>query len=375
VISLRRWVRVVGTLIVFAPEVLLAQDPSIVAPGAKLERLFDEGFFTEGPTQAPDGSVYFSDITVGKASGNQAGHIWRWDPRTRTTAVFRSPSGMSNGMVFDGQGRLVVAEGAAFGGRRITRTDMKTGKSVILAALFDGRPFNSPNDLVLDARGRIYFTDPRYVGWEPIEQPVQGVYRIDLDGRVSLIVADAGKPNGIAVSPDQATLYVAAHDNGSLGDLPPEIQAAPGRKALLAYDLAPDGSAKFRRAVVDFLSGRARWDRRGPGRQHLLRGAGGAPGHLCLLSGREGAGLHPDVREPHEREVRPRRGCADAIHHRGEESVPDSGGTDWVRRSPVSDQWLIAKNHAPMTGPRGGRAPGCGGGAPGAGAGAGPYSG
>src|SRR3989475_9654849 len=99
VISLQRWIPCVGTLIVFAPEVLLAQDPSIVAPGAKLERLFDEGFFTEGPTQAPDGSVYFSDITVGKASGNQAGHIWRWDPRTRTTAVFRSPSGMSNGMV------------------------------------------------------------------------------------------------------------------------------------------------------------------------------------------------------------------------------------------------------------------------------------
>jgi len=105
---------------------------------------------------------------------------------------------------------------------------------------------------VLDARGRIYFTDPRYVGWEPIEQPVQGVYRIDLDGRVSLIVADAVKPNGIAVSPDQATLYVAAHDNGSFSDLPPEMQAAPGRKALLAYDLAPDGSAKFRRTVVDF---------------------------------------------------------------------------------------------------------------------------
>jgi gluconolactonase len=252
VISLRRWIRVVGTLIVFAPEVLLAQDPSIVAPGATLERLFGDGFFTEGPAQAPDGSVYFSDITVGKGSGYQAGHIWRWDPRTRTTAVFRSPSGMSNGMVFDGQGRLVVAEGAAFGGRRITRTDMKTGKSVILAALFDGRPLNSPNDLVLDARGRVYFTDPRYVGWEPIEQPVQGVYRIDLDGRVSLIVADAGKPNGIAVSPDQATLYVAAHDNGSFGDLPTEIQAAPGRKALLAYDLAPDGSAKFRRTVVDF---------------------------------------------------------------------------------------------------------------------------
>jgi gluconolactonase len=231
---------------------LVLAQATIVAPGARLERLFGDGFFTEGPAQAPDGSVYFSDITVGKASGYQAGYIWRWDPQTRTSAVFRSPSGMSNGMVFDAQGRLVVAEGAAFGGRRITRTDMQTGKSVILAGLFDGRPFNSPNDLVLDARGRIYFTDPRYVGWEPIEQPVQGVYRIDLDGRVSLIVANAGKPNGIAVSPDQATLYVAAHDNGSLGDLPPETPALAGRMALLAYDLAPDGSAKFRGTVVDF---------------------------------------------------------------------------------------------------------------------------
>jgi gluconolactonase len=239
-------------LVVFASALLLTQDPSIVAPGAKLERLFGDGFFTEGPAQAPDGSVYFSDITFVTASGYQAGHMWRWDPRTATTAVFRSPSGMSNGIVFDAQGRMVVAEGAGFGGRRITRTDMKTGKSVILAGLFNGRPLNSPNDLALDARGRIYFTDPRYSGYEPIEQPVQGVYRIDLDGRVSLIVADAGKPNGIAVSPDQATLYVAAHDNGSFGDLPPATPALPGRMALLAYDLTPDGSAKFRRTLVDF---------------------------------------------------------------------------------------------------------------------------
>ena len=231
-------------------------DPSIVAPGAKLERLFGDGFFTEGPAQAPDGSVYFSDITFVKASGYQAGHIWRWDPRTGTATVFRSPSGMSNGIVFDEQDRLVVAEGAGFGGRRITRTDMKTGKSWIIAGLYNGRPFNSPNDLVIDARGRIYFTDPRYSGHEPVEQPVQGVYRIDPDGRVSLVAANAGKPNGIAVSPDQATLYVASIDNGSFDEnLSPETPTLPGRMALLAYDLAPDGSAKFRRTVVDFSSG------------------------------------------------------------------------------------------------------------------------
>ena len=252
-----------GFFLGFAPPLVLAQasggiqgDPSIVAPTAKLERLFGEGFFTEGPAQAPDGSVYFSDITFVKASGYQAGHIWRWDPRTGTSVIFRSPSGMSNGIVFDAQGRMVVAEGAGFGGRRITRTDMTTGKSVILAGLFNGRPFDSPNDLVLDARGRIYFTDPRYSGHEPIEQPVQGVYRIDPDGRVSLVAANAGKPNGIAMSPDQATLYVASIDNGSFDeDLPSETPPTPGRMALLAYDLAPDGSAKFRRTVVDFSPG------------------------------------------------------------------------------------------------------------------------
>jgi len=85
--------------------VLLAQDRAIVAPGAKLERLFGDGFFTEGPAPAPDGSVYFSDITVGKAAGNQAGYLWRWDPQTRTSTVFRSPSGMSNGMLFDARPR------------------------------------------------------------------------------------------------------------------------------------------------------------------------------------------------------------------------------------------------------------------------------
>jgi gluconolactonase len=246
----------------FAPQLVLAQatggvqgDPSIVAPTARLERLFGEAIFTEGPAQAPDGSVYFSDITLVKRSGYQAGHIWRWDPRTGTTTVFRSPSGMSNGIEFDAEGRMVVAEGAGFGGRRITRTDMKTGKSVILAGLFNGRPFNSPNDLILDARGRIYFTDPRYSGHEPVEQPVQGVYRIDLDGRVSLVAADVGKPNGIPVSPDQATLYIASLDNGSLDDLPPDTPTTNGRMALLAYDLAPDGSARFRRTVVDFAPG------------------------------------------------------------------------------------------------------------------------
>src|SRR5438105_1563535 len=136
------------------------------------------GFAAEGVAVAPDGMVYFSDITfthVSRAEKKpiEAGHIWKFDPTTGKATIFRSPSGMSNGLKFDADGNLLAAEGADFGGRRVTRTDMKTGKSYILAGLFENKPFNSPNDMSLDEKGRIYFSDPRYVGHEPIEQPVQ----------------------------------------------------------------------------------------------------------------------------------------------------------------------------------------------------------
>ena len=91
-----------------------------------------------------DGSVYFSDITFSMESGMQAGHIWRYDPKTGQTAVFRSPSGMSNGLKFDAMGRLIAAEGADFGGQRVTRTDLTTGKAEIIAGLYEGRPLTPP---------------------------------------------------------------------------------------------------------------------------------------------------------------------------------------------------------------------------------------
>ena len=122
-------------------------DPAIVDPNAELETLFTGGILTEGAAVAPDGSVYFSDITFTHASGMQAGHIWRFEPASGETTIYRSPSGMSNGIKFDAQGRMIVAEGADFGGRRITRTDLATGKTVIIAGLYEGRPFNAPNDI------------------------------------------------------------------------------------------------------------------------------------------------------------------------------------------------------------------------------------
>jgi gluconolactonase len=238
----------------------LWSQPPIVPAEAKLEKVFDGGMvLTEGVAVAPDGMVYFSDITFSHVSQEttgrlEAGHIWKFDPTTGKTSIFRSPSGMSNGLKFDADGNLIVAEGADFGGRRVVKTDLKTGKSYILAGLFEGRPLNAPNDLTIDEKGRIYFSDPRYLGHEPIEQPVQAVYRIDRDGSIHRIITDAGKPNGVCVAPDQKTLYVVSNDNGStgIGRLPPQTKLKKGAMTLLAYDLAADGTAKFRKTLVDY---------------------------------------------------------------------------------------------------------------------------
>ncbi len=237
-----------------------AADP-IVPPDAKLEKIFDGGLvLTEGVAVAPDGMVYFSDITFTHVSKEkkqpvEAGHIWKLDPKTNKAEIFRSPSGMSNGLKFDAEGNLLAAEGADQGGRRLTRTDMKTGKTYIVASEYLGKPLNSPNDITIDERGRIYFSDPRYLGHEPIDQPVQAIYRVDTDGSIHRIITDAGKPNGVAISPDQKTLYVVSNDNGSTGIGRLDEKKEPTKKGtmtLMAYDLADDGTAKFRKTLVDY---------------------------------------------------------------------------------------------------------------------------
>ena len=235
-------------------------DPSIISSDATLEAVFAGGsVLTEGVAAAPDGTIYFSDITFTFRSRDErgvseAGFIWKYDPRSGKTTIFRSPSGMSNGIKFDASGNMIVAEGADFGGRKVTRTDMKTGKSYVIAGLFEGRPLNSPNDISIDEKGRIYFSDPRYLGHEPIDQPIQAVYRIDTDGSLHRIITDAGKPNGVCVAPDQKTIYVVSNDNGATanGRIPEETPTRKGRMALLAYDLHADGSAQFRETLVDY---------------------------------------------------------------------------------------------------------------------------
>jgi gluconolactonase len=218
------------TTMLLAALALYADDNPIVPAGAKLEKLWGEGEFTEGPAYGPGGCVYFSDI------GNR---IMQYDPATGKTVEYRKPSGRANGLDFDPKGRLVAAEGANTGGnRRVTITEMD-GTVRVLADKWKGKRFNSPNDVTIDTKGRVYFTDPRYVGDEKREIDTESVYRVDPDGKVEQIITDVQKPNGIILSPDMKTLYLA--------DSNPK-----GNQHLLAFPLKEDGTVGKKKLLHDF---------------------------------------------------------------------------------------------------------------------------
>lgn len=122
---------------------------------------------------------------------------------------------------------------------------------------YRNKPFNSPNDLSIDSKGRIYFTDPSYVLNEPVEQNQMGIYRIDGDSSAHLVAANVNKPNGIAVSPDQKTLYVVNCDfpgNGNRWFLPGEsnIVGPGGEGSIYAFNLKEDGLLETPSKLIDF---------------------------------------------------------------------------------------------------------------------------
>ncbi len=227
----------------------------IVDPDAKFELLYTRrspinGGLTEGPAVAPDGSIYFSDIPVGKDNGL----IVRFDPRTKRTKLFTDDSGKSNGLKFDAQGFLIACEGSDDGGRRLSRWNVHTHERTTLVDKYMGKHFNAPNDLAIDLKGRIYFTDPRYLGDEPRELEHRAVYRIERDGSGSVeITHDCEKPNGIAISPDQKTLYVVDHNNGTDRIDPAAPPAKKGAMKLYAFPLGADGLVSGeRKTIMDF---------------------------------------------------------------------------------------------------------------------------
>lgn len=145
----------------------------LIPSDARLETLWSEGEFTEGVAAAPDGRIYFSDIPSG---ADKPGRILRFDPETKTTTVFCADSGKSNGLMFDREGKLIACCGANEGKRALCAFDAD-GRLTVLADRFEGKRLNSPNDLVIHPNGDIYFSDPRYVGAEPMEMEQMSVYR------------------------------------------------------------------------------------------------------------------------------------------------------------------------------------------------------
>lgn len=239
---------------VFADDLPAPTGETIVSPDATWELLFTrsapiEGGLTEGPAVAPDGSIYFSDIPFGEDKGM----ILRYDPKTNETTVFTDDSGKSNGLTFDKDGYLIACEGSDLGGRRVSRWNIETGESITVADNYKGKRFNAPNDIVIDSKGRIYFSDPRYLGTEPQELKYKAVYRIDTDGTVHEVTHETTKPNGVALSPDEKTLYVANHDNGTDQIGGPDKNPKLGIMTIYSFPLGKDGLVKGKRkTLVDF---------------------------------------------------------------------------------------------------------------------------
>jgi gluconolactonase len=215
----------IGASLLTAP-VLRAQEVGVAAVVA----------FTEGPAVDGDGNVYFSELV--------SEHIMKLTP-SGVLSTFREDSNNANGLLFDQQGRLVAAEGAqpsltAASAKRtpqVTRTDLKTGRVEILADGSQCPGLTGPNDVTMDGKGRLYFTD----------LPGAAVYRIDAPKKVTRILAapEVETPNGITVSPDDKTLYLIESNT-----------AAGGARMIRAYDLLPDGGVSNMRIFYNFYPGR-----------------------------------------------------------------------------------------------------------------------
>lgn len=194
------------------------------APVKQLATGFD---WVEGPVWFGDaGCLLFSDIPNNR--------IMRWTP-DEGISTYRRPSSYSNGHTRDLQGRLVSCE---HGTRRVTRTE-HNGEITVLADSFDGKPLNSPNDVVVKSDGTIWFTDPHYgimtnyEGFKSAQELPCNVYRIDPErGTLDAIVTDFNCPNGLAFSPDERRLYIS--DTGRMSESDPTH--------IRVFDVSEDGA-------------------------------------------------------------------------------------------------------------------------------------
>ena len=185
--------------------------PGIVTKGEVVQ--VQTGFvFTEGPTADADGNVYFTDVRANK--------ILKLDTQGKLSTFLDESQG-ANGLGFDGKGRLIVAQGGA---ARIVAIDVSSKQISVLADKCDGKPLVRPNDLVVDRQGGVYFTDP-----DP-----KSVYYVAADGRVSRLIDDLPRPNGVILSPDEKTLYVVPSGSPDVLAYPVEAPGKIGGSRVLA---------------------------------------------------------------------------------------------------------------------------------------------
>jgi gluconolactonase len=199
----------------------------LVIGHARLEKLWTGCRWAEGPAYFPAGCyLVWSDIPNNR--------IMRFDETDGSVSVFREPSQNSNGNTTDQQGRLVTCEHLT---RRVTRTE-HDGSIRVLADSCDGKRFNSPNDAVVKSDGSVWFSDPTYgidsdyEGERAVSQTGGSfVYRLDVKtGKVTTVIRDRIKPNGLAFSPDESLLYVADTGASHVPGLPVTIHAYPVSK-------------------------------------------------------------------------------------------------------------------------------------------------
>jgi gluconolactonase len=209
---------------------------SIVLPGAKVEKVAGGCSFTEGPAADAAGNVYFSDCP-----NNRIMLL----PAEGPARVWKTGTRGANGMLFDAEGRLVTCNSQlAPDGRSVSRFE-KDGRVTVLAERYQEKRLNSPNDLAIDRSGRIYFTDPRYGKADELEQDRMAVYRTEKDGALTRVIDDVQVPNGILITPDDRTLYVA--DNNP---------AEGGNRTLIQYGIPTNGTVRRQKVLYDFGTGR-----------------------------------------------------------------------------------------------------------------------